>query len=185
MKTPTPTLGIQRSSTPHQLTMKVSHSLLHPYQETHHILYQYGWNLDIQPVVTTVAINMETILIQLLLRQTQPVSKIIKSIDALNYRSCPFKLHLIIITFCILYMTVILTVKPSNIRVRLISPNPRYEFLGRVEVLHNNIWGTVCDDRFGYNEANVVCQMLNYTRGAICSVGYGRLGRGTGSHCLL
>lgn len=82
-------------------------------------------------------------------------------------------------------MTVILTVKPSNIQVRLISPSPAYDFLGRVEVLHSGVWGTVCDDRFGSSEANVVCQMLNYTRGAACYIGYGRLGRGTGNHCLL
>ena len=82
-------------------------------------------------------------------------------------------------------MTVILTVKPSNIQVRLVSPSPGFNFLGRVEVLYNGVWGTVCDDRFGYNDATVVCQMLNFTRGAACYVGYGRLGRGKGSHCLL
>ena len=71
-------------------------------------------------------------------------------------------------------------VKSSNIPVRLVSPTPGLKFLGRVEVFHNNVWGTVCDDRFGLTEANVICQMLNFTRGAACSVGYGSLGRGTG-----
>ena len=67
----------------------------------------------------------------------------------------------------------------SNIPVRLIPPETGLDFIGRVEVFHNNEWGTICDDRFGIREGNVICGMLNHTRAA-CTASRARLGRGSG-----
>ena len=75
--------------------------------------------------------------------------------------------------------------RQSNISVRLVSPSPGLHFLGRVEVFHNNQWGTICDDYFSTTEANVICQMLNFTQGAVCSVSYAQFGQGHGIYITL
>lgn len=55
-------------------------------------------------------------------------------------------------------MTLNLKLCASPVKVRLVPGKNR----GRVEVMHSNIWGTICDDSFGTLDGRVICKMLGF-----------------------
>ena len=48
-----------------------------------------------------------------------------------------------------------------------------------MEVFHDGAWGTVCDDSWDINDANVVCRQLGYNRATSSSEG-AAFGEGSG-----
>ena len=62
--------------------------------------------------------------------------------------------------------------KDPTIPVRIRGSKPGE---GRVEVFHKGQWGSVCDDRWDYYDALVVCRMLGFSD-ALQAVSSGRLG---------
>ena len=61
--------------------------------------------------------------------------------------------------------------------VRLVNGPAKYE--GRVEVHHNGVWGTVCDDAWDLNDAQVVCNELDYGK-AVAAQHSAVYGQGSG-----
>ena len=60
--------------------------------------------------------------------------------------------------------------------VRLVGGGSERE--GRVEILHDGQWGTVCDDSWDLDDANVVCQQI-FGVGALEAKGEAFFGEGS------
>lgn len=60
------------------------------------------------------------------------------------------------------YITIIylLLFEASSFKLRLVQ-GPNYAS-GRLEVYHQGVWGTVCNDNFGTAEATIACKELGF-----------------------
>ena len=65
---------------------------------------------------------------------------------------------------CLVYRNFVLFSPVLELAVRL--RNGPTSNQGRVELFLNGTWGTICDDYWGIEEANVICRMLGFSEGA-------------------
>ncbi|XP_072021422.1 scavenger receptor cysteine-rich domain-containing protein DMBT1-like [Amphiura filiformis] len=77
-------------------------------------------------------------------------------------------------------VTVVCREEPHKLRL----VNGKAESQGRVEINHNGTWGTICDDNWSIEDANVVCKQLGYPSGALVALGGATWGRGEGDIIL-
>ena len=50
-------------------------------------------------------------------------------------------------------------------KIRLIGGNSRFE--GRIEIMYQGLWGTICDDGWDDNDTAVVCRQLGLFNGTV------------------
>ena len=83
---------------------------------------------------------------------------------------------------CVPY-SILSSLCPIGQIVRLVNSNntntgSQYE--GRIEILHNGVWGTICDHDWDLVDAKVACRMLGFA-GALRAVTNAYYGRGNGT----
>ena len=86
-----------------------------------------------------------------------------------------FDLHML--TYYVWRIIIITVVTNTYFSVRLVNGSTKYE--GRVEVHYNGVWGTVCDDGWNLNDAQVVCTELGHVE-AIAAEHSAFYGEGSG-----
>lgn len=77
------------------------------------------------------------------------------------------------------FLPTVLSAVYQNGDLRLVGSDFKAE--GRVEIYHENKWGTICDDRWGIEEANVTCKQYGYPLGAQYWYSNAYFGKGNGT----
>ena len=68
-----------------------------------------------------------------------------------------------------------------TVRIRLLEGTTAGNISsGRVEILYNGVWGTVCGDSWSTNDAIVLCRQLGLPYGNAKAVGNAAFGQGSG-----
>jgi len=62
--------------------------------------------------------------------------------------------------------------------IRLMNGSNMFE--GRVEILVNGQWGTICDDYWSDKDASVVCRQLGFSADGALAISRAGFGQGTG-----
>ena len=68
------------------------------------------------------------------------------------------------LVYYLLYVFSLLFTAHPTVSVRLVGGTMSR---GRVEILYNNTWGTICDDSFTNQSAGVLCHMLGFSRSVL------------------
>ena len=84
------------------------------------------------------------------------------------------------LTINLFTVLLLIALAQNDADIRLVNHLNNNTFEGRVEIYHNKAWGTICDDYFGMEEADVVCKQLNFTLGAQAVYKFAHYGQGKG-----
>ncbi|XP_025100079.1 uncharacterized protein LOC112567599 [Pomacea canaliculata] len=84
------------------------------------------------------------------------------------------------ITICVL-LVLLLPKASSLLTARVVNGTG---WAGRLEILYNGTWGTVCDDEFTNIDAQVACRMLGFTGSGAVAVSSAMYGQGQGNILL-
>jgi len=87
-------------------------------------------------------------------------------------------LVLYIVLYLLAYIVLTTTGNIAPTEIRLIGGSNNLE--GRVEVLYNGTWGTICDDFWSIQDAHVICRQLGFG-GALQATNRANFGQGTGT----
>lgn len=60
--------------------------------------------------------------------------------------------------------------------LRLVGGQTLFE--GNIEINHLNRWGTICDDEWDIDDADVACKQMGFILGAVLATGNSRYGPG-------